>query len=124
VQGIGEYSGDIAAGADKAQTRRRVLKATAGRILEDAGKTMRGGRSRMGRGRSAGKRAASRSSSGPAPKRQRKCCRVKVIRNPTGGAKRRRRQPQKKSASVKRAAAGSRGRKPIKGRTKFDLFSV
>lgn len=109
LRNIGDYAGDVQAGADPKLARKRALKSTVADIMEETGKKMRG--------------------SGTLSKRKKKkCCRIVKKRLVGGGSKRKRKRFPKKAIRKTNTRPVKRKKKKkmrsIKTRSKFDLLSV
>jgi hypothetical protein len=106
LRNLGEYIGDVEAGTDKKQARKRAFKGTVADVFEGASKHIRG----------SGKGGAIRKTTTATVTKKKKCCKVKQL---TGGRRR-----QATAVAKKKKKKASQPPKSIKGRTKFDLLSL
>lgn len=131
LQGLSDYAGDVQAGVPADMARKRAFRSTLGNVLERGGKRLKtqAGGKRKRRRRRTTQRKKKKQSGGAA------CCKLKKLKRQRqrrrGGRKQiggKKKQKKIKRRSSKSAAAASkrqrRGRRAIKRRTKFDLFSV
>jgi hypothetical protein len=113
LKNFADYGGDVQAGADPKETRKRYLKSTGADILEGVTKTLRGEGLRRSKRRKITK------------KKKKKCCnRVKRSFIGTGKRKKRRVTKQRRRRKPTTRRVKRKKRSTIKRRNKFDLLSV